>query len=68
MEISLTLSMEEKSIAMKEWWTKAHDLIVGYKLDKNQITQMVAEVLTFIDWPFYPFHDTFCRRRCILEI
>jgi 5'-nucleotidase len=42
-EISHEITKEDKFKAMTEWWTKAHDIIVGEKVSKDEISKMVSE-------------------------
>ncbi|KAI9326212.1 pyrimidine 5'-nucleotidase [Obelidium mucronatum] len=42
MEISTTLSFEEKYKAMEEWWSTAHERIVALKLSRRDLKDIVA--------------------------
>ncbi|KAI9315417.1 HAD-like domain-containing protein [Obelidium mucronatum] len=42
MEISTTLSFEEKYKAMEEWWSTAHERIVALKLSRHDLKDIVA--------------------------
>ncbi|OWZ21765.1 Cytosolic 5'-nucleotidase III [Phytophthora megakarya] len=42
MEISSTLSADEKFPFMAQWWESTHSLLVDYKLSKDQVKQAVA--------------------------
>ncbi|CAG8832365.1 35602_t:CDS:2, partial [Racocetra persica] len=42
-EMDKTLTKEEKTPFMIEWWTKAHELLIGQRINKNDIKEMVAE-------------------------
>ncbi|KAF0362328.1 5-nucleotidase, cytosolic III [Gigaspora margarita] len=42
-EIDKTLTKEEKIPYMIEWWEKAHELLLGQRINKNDIKEMVAE-------------------------
>jgi hypothetical protein len=44
MEISHSLTHEEKVKAMVEWWTLVHEEIVKAKLSKHALSEMVKEV------------------------
>ncbi|OWZ17791.1 HAD hydrolase [Phytophthora megakarya] len=41
-EMSPTLSAEEKLPFMEQWWNNAHALLIEYKLTKKQVEQAVA--------------------------
>lgn len=41
-EMSPTLSAEEKLPFMEQWWNSAHQLLIDYKLTKEQVTEAVA--------------------------
>ncbi|CAG8567690.1 5828_t:CDS:2 [Acaulospora colombiana] len=42
-EMSTTMTKEEKTPYMVEWWNQAHELLVGQKINKDDIKGMVAE-------------------------
>ena len=42
-EMDITLTVEEKVPYMVEWWSKAHRLLVGEKLTRNDVKQMLAD-------------------------
>ncbi|GAB9466801.1 hypothetical protein Gpo141_00004166, partial [Globisporangium polare] len=42
-EMSPTMSKEEKLPYMVQWWTSAHELLIDYKLTRQQITEAVAQ-------------------------
>ncbi|XP_067825436.1 cytosolic 5'-nucleotidase 3-like [Heptranchias perlo] len=42
-EIDPSRSIEEKLPLMIEWWTKAHELLVGQRIQKNKLAETVRE-------------------------
>ncbi|CAG8434931.1 8601_t:CDS:2 [Scutellospora calospora] len=42
-ELDKTLTREEKTPFMVEWWEKAHELLINQHINKNDIKDMVAE-------------------------
>ncbi|CAG8510825.1 4940_t:CDS:2 [Acaulospora morrowiae] len=42
-EVSTTMTKEEKTPYMVEWWEQAHELLMGQKINREDIKSMVAE-------------------------
>ncbi|KAL3669224.1 hypothetical protein V7S43_005607 [Phytophthora oleae] len=53
-EISSTLSAEEKFPFMAQWWESTHSLLVDYKLTKDQVKQAVASGSLSFRQGFHP--------------
>ncbi len=53
MEVSNTIPYEDKVKAMVQWWNDAHDIVLQFKLTKEDLTKMVQEVCYF---SFFSLH------------